>query len=415
MSEVDNSRDVADTVPEGAYAGLCLMCGTVKDWLRATCPECGADPGYDDEVESLCSERWLHRDSLQPLGEVLEKLLKADLDRPTRGWTLAYYVKRDIPYSVLPIKIPRRRRKRAEKLIIDLALPDIKVRQSPWIMPHDWDAHEAWDSYYSSWGPDSRYLSTGEDSWQIFRFDDWVGRLKSRNVQRIWFPGCGLDALPWAYAAAGFDVVATDASRTAIEIQRSDEFHLLVLKDLDRLDPPIRQRLENRETLELRFEAHDFREPLEEAGFDCIINIQAFQALSPYSMARAARAYWASLRPGGIAYLSMLNVDHLDANGIERVLSEAGFFVPFELAERELRTGLDDLGAGISPFGTFHIEVRSENQKGVIWELRRRWKKRKLDRLRAAYDAAKAGQEELVGRARNDGITKFVEVLYNTG
>jgi SAM-dependent methyltransferase len=306
-------------------------------------------------------------------------------------------------------------RKRAEKLISDLELPDIEVLQSPWIMPRDWDDHEAWNSYYSSWEPDNQYLGSAEDSWQLWRLEDWVNRLRSRNVHRMWLPGCGLDALPWAYAAVGFDVVATDASKTAIEIQRSDEFYRLVLERLDQLDPPLRQPVERVEGLNLRFEAHDFREPFEEAGFDCIINIQAFQALSPESMARAARAYWASLRPGGIAYLSMLNVSHLAANAIERVLSDAGFFVPFELAERKHRIGLHRLGAGISPFGTFRIEVRPDDQRGVIRELHRRWKKRKLERLRAEYAVEKESQEEIVDRARNDGVTKIVELLYNTG
>jgi len=409
---------VIDTedVPPGAYAGLCLQCGTVKAWACARCTTCGAKSCGDRDIDSLFSEEWLHRDSLAPLGGVLSTLLEANVDRDTCYWTLTYYVKRDVPDSVLPLEIPRRMRERAEKLVIDLALPQIKVRQSPLIMPSDWDDHEAWDSYYGSWDPVNPYLGSSQEGWQLLNFQDWVNRLNSRNIRDLWMPGCGLDVLPWAYAAAGFNVVATDASKTAMEIQRSQEFHRRVVERLEELEPPIRRRLERPDSLSLRFETHDFREPLAEAAFDCIINIQAFQALSPKSMARAARAHLASLRPGGILYLSTLNVDNMRANNLERVLSEAGFLVPFELAERRHRIGLYKLGVlGSSPFAAFSIEVKPQNQRWGIRELRRLWNKRKLERLRAEYAAEKAAQEEVVDRARNDGVTKIVEVLYNTG
>jgi hypothetical protein len=405
-----------DTTPKCTLAGLCMSCGMVKGWASAKCDRCGVKTtGGDESIDHLFTENYLHLESLTLLGRVFEELRQAGVSVPAANWSLLYFMDRELP-SLLSQRLKRRQRKEIESLISEISLPKVELRQTPFIMPADWDDHDAWDSYYSAWDPDRPIIASLGQWWQMGSFQRWTDKLRSDNRQTLWFPGCGVDTLPWAYALAGFDVVATDASQVAIEIQNSKHRRIdFVREQLQGHKIPHTEKLDHADSLALQFAVHDFREPFEKASFDCIIDIQAFYGLEPSSMRRAARTFCEALRPGGLAYLSMLNVKVLRANDMEKLLADVGLYIPFQQAEHDYRIGLNKLGASTRVFGTYGIDIKNPDQKGVCRELLRRWKNRRLQKVKREYKAATESEQSEVDRRSSDGVTKIATPLYNTG
>jgi len=280
-------------------------------------------------------------------------------------------------------------------------------------MPDDWDDHESWDRYYSLWHEGGgEKVGSAEEGWLLMRFDWWLESLRGHG-RRLWLPGCGLDALPWACAAAGFEVLATDASTVAIDIQRGGAYQERVRSRLSHLDPAIRERLERPESLALRFAVHDFRTPLGEGGFDALVNVQAFQVLSDRSMARAAHVHWAALRPGGYAYFSTLNVPRRRAVRIERVLRSAGFYIPYRGLDREAWRGVTSARspAKVPLLRWLPRAIRD----GPLAGPSQRWARRYADWLLRGLARDREISKPEVDWITRDGRTKIAEVGYNTG
>ena len=84
-------------------------------------------------------------------------------------------------------------------------------------MPHNWDDVEGWTAYY-----DAKRDQPLDTSPYLLSDLGRVESLVAYNVQKIWFPGCGLDVIPHIFAHLGFEVWATDVSPSAIEISRGE-------------------------------------------------------------------------------------------------------------------------------------------------------------------------------------------------
>jgi WD40 repeat protein len=83
--------------------------------------------------------------------------------------------------------------------------------------PTDWSDKAAWNDYFNA------ELTPGSIPSHAFYNDAIVLRFLSLAHEkggRIWFPGCGLDPYPKAYAERGCKVLATDFSTVAVAYQR---------------------------------------------------------------------------------------------------------------------------------------------------------------------------------------------------
>jgi SAM-dependent methyltransferase len=149
---------------------------------------------------------------------------------------------------------------------------------------------------------------------------------------RVWFPGCGLDPYPRAYAARGCRVLATDFSSVAVEYQRGEAAALL-----RELGPAAGGGA-------LEVAEGDFVAAAPAGTFDVVINSRAFQGKLPEDMRAAARTFRATLRVGGACILDTINVQGESRSMIESSLEAEGFYLPFGKSERWYREQLDATG-----------------------------------------------------------------------
>jgi len=196
--------------------------------------------------------------------------------------------------------------------------------------PEDWSDKQGWNRYFEA------ELSPGCIPSHAIYSDSIVLRFLSfahKKGGRIWFPGCGLDPFPKAYAQRKCKVLATDFSTVAVAYQR--RVAAAMLKE----GGPA--------TVQAAFSVaeHDFTQGAPDGEFDVVINCRAFQGLASDAMRVAAEHFFAALRPGGACILDTMNVQGSDRRAlIEDSLTAAGFFVPFQKAERWYRQQLDRTG-----------------------------------------------------------------------
>lgn len=211
--------------------------------------------------------------------------------------------------------------------------------------PLDWDDHAGWDKHFTA-----RLASDAFRRGVWFQQEALELQLLARNLRPadypvVWVAGCGVSMVGHFLAAHGFRVVATDASAVAIQAQR----RLDTVGPLhDFLPSPARQPPHPAPT----FQHHDFRQGPPLTGVDLVLNIRAFHLLKGASLAAAARAHHAALRPGGLAIFSTANMHGERATVAEQALVAAGFVVPgveslawvrTELAALQATTGAEAL------------------------------------------------------------------------
>ena len=138
----------------------------------------------EDGLEAFFGEFNLHLESLKLLGRVFEDLQLAGVALDNIHLSLLYFVDCDLP-SLMPQRLNRRELKQVEGILSELSLPQVELRQSPLIMPDDWDNHDAWDSYYSSWDPERPIIESQGQWWQMMSFQRWTDKLRSDNRQTL--------------------------------------------------------------------------------------------------------------------------------------------------------------------------------------------------------------------------------------
>lgn len=184
----------------------------------------------------------------------------------------------------------------------------------------EWDDHAAWDNYYSVMrnnGDVARYSEAMHVNIIQFYFMKFV----ENRFSTIWFPGCGVDLSPHIFALGGFQVWASDVSATALVAQEELGKSPAVLKWawLREFGPP--QATPGR----VHLFSHDFRQPLDDLSFDCILNIRAFQGLPLASMQAAADSHFRALHCRGEAFFHTHNANHKEREQIQSVLRDSGF------------------------------------------------------------------------------------------
>lgn len=148
-------------------------------------------------------------------------------------------------------------------------------------------------------------------------------RMVASNRRKVWFPGCGLDAMPKLFAQVGFDVLATDIAQSAIEYQASSENDVTDLAfHYRQMGAPSADREGT-----FRAEIHDFL-LAKQPEFDLVFNFRSFQGFKNNFLPRIAQVHHGALKNGGIACFCMLNVPGKRQALLEQTLSDAGYVVP---------------------------------------------------------------------------------------
>ncbi|HZO12794.1 MAG TPA: methyltransferase domain-containing protein [Polyangiaceae bacterium] len=205
--------------------------------------------------------------------------------------------------------------------------------------PADWNDIEGWDRFHAETPVADRIAAAR-------RALRYAIDLEANRLKRVWFPGCGSSLAPRSYAELGFETVASDLSREALDIQwRSLRAHIELLKMLyeqavSGLAPERGGKLE--------IVKHDICTPFERPAVDCVLNIRAFTGFEHEAMRMIAASHVAALRPGGWVIFEMTDVA-LDArDAIEDLLIEAGATLPQNECERWYRRALRETGLPVT-------------------------------------------------------------------
>lgn len=263
--------------------------------------------------------------------------------------------------------------------------------------PEDWNDRDAWDRYFDA--ELSAGLTAPYPDFIVLRFLSFA----LEKGGRIWFPGCGLDPYPRAYAERGCRVVATDLSRVAVTFQQR-----LAAGFLEETGSAILQGT-------LAVAEHDFTQGVPDGVFDVVINCRAFQGLSAASMMAAAKHFFAALRPGGACILDTMNVQGDLRTLIEDSLMAAGFYMPFQKSERWYREQLDATGIVYGMvLGRPHIPGRNQYPPERFREFAERDQKI-LDSFRVEYERRHQDEAVEVTARTQDPVTTCAHVVYATG
>ena len=263
--------------------------------------------------------------------------------------------------------------------------------------PEDWADKDAWDRFFNAEllaGRTSRY-----PDFIVSRFLNFV----HQKGGRVWFPGCGLDPYPRTYADQGCRVLATDFSSVAVKYQQrlADGF--------------LADTASANSQGALVVAEHDFvLNPVDEK-FDVVINSLAYQGLSPHGMITAARHFYTALRPGGACVIDTINVQGNRRNLIEDCLIAAGFFIPFQKAERWYREQLNATGIQyVMVLDHPRIPIGGQYPSNRFNEFAERDQKI-LDGLRAEYESRYKDEAAEVKERTEDPMTMVAHVVYATG
>jgi SAM-dependent methyltransferase len=281
-------------------------------------------------------------------------------------------------------------------------------------MPGDWDDHAGWEAFYQSEVQETPTMIAGETA-QPPRFLDFA---RSQGMHKIWFAGNGLHCGPLVYAHAGFDVLATDVSETAIH-------HLLSLRE-EGIEsvvtnvPAFNEKLAIAEKgttpLPLRLLVHDFRESLPETDFDLILNLHAFQGLPTPSRNRATSVFFSTLKPGGYAIFDTMNVQGERRDKMESSLTDAGFYLPYHQIERWYRQQLAATGIPYNMVLGRPFVARGESQyEGEEGKQQAEHDRIILQSFNDEYRKRLDDESPNVEATVKSGAAKVAYVVYNTG
>lgn len=248
-----------------------------------------------------------------------------------------------------PFKCDKTTRENAETLLHQLQQAAKRADPFP-SMPAKWDDQKGWEHYYSSVKTQNRVeeLKSMSDMSMLEpqRLASTIHDLREQKVQTIWFPGCGVSALPKIFSHFGFVVHATDISCTAIHFQQSDD------NDIDDVIKPIEEHFHpltsysdwRRSGGVLECMVHDFCEPYHQDYFDFIFNIKSFQGFSRTTKEKIARTHFDALKLGRHAWFFTMNVQGERRDELEGCLVEAGFFIPLFEVNAWYRKELQKIG-----------------------------------------------------------------------
>lgn len=267
--------------------------------------------------------------------------------------------------------------------------------------PTDWSDKAAWNDYLNA------ELAPGCIPSHAFYNDAIVLRFLSlahEKGRRIWFPGCGLDPYPKAYAERGCKVLATDFAPVAVTYQQRVASALLEAGEMAKLQGT------------LMVAEHDFTHSKPEGEFDLVINCRAFQGLSAGGMRAAGGHFYAALRTGGVCILDTMNVQASRLrNLIEDSLIAVGFFVPGVNSARWYRQQLDNTGI---VYGMLMGRPRIPNHRQYPPEHFRELAERDqniLDSFRGEYERRLKDEAAEADAGGNNPAAKAAYVVYATG
>lgn len=202
--------------------------------------------------------------------------------------------------------------------------------------PKDWNDQDGWEKFFASLFPNGNFAD--ECLWigsiSLNDIEKTAKELADSKVENIWFAGCGISLLPRALSQRGFEVFATDISRTAISFQNSKD-----RKIQDLINQKVRADIS--ESGSLRAEIHDFRRRYKENYFDLIINTKAFQGFDHETMSEIAQTHFDALKPSRQAIFDTVNVQGERREMLEETLVRAGFLIPFYDLNRWYRSKLN--------------------------------------------------------------------------
>jgi SAM-dependent methyltransferase len=272
--------------------------------------------------------------------------------------------------------------------------------------PEDWSDEKGWDRYFQR--ELKRVAAQQLGVHQALRFHEFA----IDKGGRAWFPGCGIEPAPRAYAALGCSVLATDLSSVAIAHQTS-----LASTPPEQIISSWASAPEAVERAPGTFAVakHDFSRDAPPSTFDVVINRRAFQGLAAAGMLAAARCFISALRPGGALVLDTINVQGKLRDVIEDSLCAAGFFIPFRESERWYRDRLEATGIVYAMvLGRPMIPQWNQYPKRERQELEARDRKI-LASFADEYQRRREDEAADVKAALEDPTTVAAHVVYSTG
>jgi hypothetical protein len=259
--------------------------------------------------------------------------------------------------------------------------------------PADWNDIAAWDRLHVE-------TSVAERIAAARRALRYVPDLEANRLKRVWFPGCGTSMAPRSYAELGFDVVASDLSREALDVQwqskqaSGDLLRMLYEQAVSGLAPE--------RGGSFRSVKHDLRAPWEGPPFDCILNIRAFTGFGEDAMGAIAASQVGALRPGGWAIFETSGVATADRDRIEDLLAAAGAVLPLNACERWYRKALRETELPVT-FVLGHPRV-----DGAGGHLEQPGEQEKLDEIQRDYLAKRREERAREGPPPPDARLAFV-------
>jgi hypothetical protein len=214
-------------------------------------------------------------------------------------------------------------------------------RGAPLLPPRDWNDTDGWTRYYGAHGfPSINERELGIGGRDVTQFPRMFREWWQRGWWKVWFPGCGISALPKLLASFGFIVHATDVAEPAILFQNyNGDDTRRANRRIRKSDPALPNY-----TGELVAKVHDMRTSYLDGFFDVVVNINAFAGFQPEDMRPIARSHHAALKPRGRAVFEVVSTDLRLPNDVEGCLAGAGFHVPNFRLNRRARGQLASTG-----------------------------------------------------------------------
>lgn len=273
--------------------------------------------------------------------------------------------------------------------------------------PKDWNDHEGWETFFSSLYPEGNFAD--ECFWagsiSLDSVEQFARELSENQVEKIWFAGCGISLLPKALSQRGFEVYATDISQTAVSFQNSNDEQIQNLINS-------RVKAEIVATGSLLAELQDFRVPYKQTYFDLIINTRAIQGFAEADMLRIAQTHFDALKPSRQAIFDTINVQGEKRKTLERILTEAGFLIPFYELNCWYRDRLNEtklpyvfvLGNPVLPaHGIYSDSEKRDTDMSILRAITSEFREKQQAELEAE-------NEKL-----SDAGSKIASIIYSTG
>lgn len=204
---------------------------------------------------------------------------------------------------------------------------------------------------------------------------DWLDRPQWRRVLIV---GCGISTEPALLAWLGYEVVAIDISRIAIDHLQARPATVQELAAWLKIRRDSRtnenRAYEDAEILSLlgptpkgsvELICIDFREYVPSAPFDVVYSPWSWQCLDVDARRELARRAFAWTAPGGACRVATQNLPANARDELDRVFQEAGFFARDELADayRRQRQGGSDWSS------ERHDQLSTEDQQRALGRL----------------------------------------------